>query len=261
MFPLLLKIGPIPIHTYGFLIAVGFLLALEVIRRLSIRSKLPVDPVLDLVFWLLISGFIGARLLFVLTRWQYFLAHPIDILKVWEGGLVFFGGLLAATAFFVFYIRKKKLPVWKTMDVLVPGLVLNHALGRLGCFATGCCYGKPTDLPWGVQFNSELVEIALRGIPLHPVQLYEAISLFVLFLASLWVFKHRRFEGQVGLTYFIAYPIIRSIMEIYRGDLIRGFIIDPWLSTSQFISILVCFGALAVLVWRLGQLQRPARKR
>lgn len=257
MHPLLFNIGPIPIHSYGLLIAIGFLSALEVIRRLCLKTKLPVDPVLDIVFWLLISGFIGARILFVITRWEYFLANPLEIVRVWEGGLVFFGGLITATAVFLYQIRKTKLPIWKMMDVLTPGLVLNHAFGRLGCLAAGCCYGKPTEHPWGIHLNSELVERSLRGIALHPVQLYEAGSLLILFIGLIWVFGRKKFDGQVGLTYFVIYPVIRSIVEIFRGDLIRGFIIDPWLSTSQFISIFVVLGALAVLMLRLKQVNAP----
>lgn len=257
MHPLLFNIGPVPIHSYGLLIAIGFLSALEVIRRLCIRIKMPVDPVMDLVFWLLISGFVGARALFVFTRLDYFIAHPIEIIKIWEGGLVFFGGLITATILFIVWIRKTKLPVWRTMDVLVPGLVLNHAFGRLGCLAAGCCYGKPTDLPWGIHLHSELVERSLQGLALHPVQLYEAGSLMILFLGLLWVFKHKRFDGQVGLTYFVIYPIIRSIVELFRGDIIRGFVIDPWLSTSQFISILVVIASLGVLLLRLKQVNAP----
>lgn len=251
MHPLLFNIGPVPIHSYGLLIALGFLSALEIIRRLCLKSKLPVDPVMDIVFWMLISGFVGARILFVITRLDYFLAHPLEIIRVWEGGLVFFGGLIAATAVFAFLMRKSNLPIWKVTDVLVPGLVLNHAFGRLGCLAAGCCYGKPTDLPWGIHLHSELVERSMRGISLHPVQLYEAGSLLILFFGLLWIFRHKKFDGQVGLSYFIIYPIIRSIVELFRGDLIRGFIIDPWLSTSQFISLFVVLGSLSVLLLRL----------
>ena len=260
MHPLLFNLGPFPIHTYGFLIAVGFLLAIEVIRRLCIKSKLPAEPILDLVFWLLISGFVGARVLFIITRIDFFIQHPLDIFKVWEGGLVFFGGLISATGFFIYYVREKKLPVWDTMDVLTPGLILNHAWGRLGCLAAGCCYGKPTGTSWGIKLNSELVDPSLRGVLLHPVQLYESAALFILFFGLLWIFKHRKFSGQVGLTYFMTYPVIRSIVELFRGDSIRGFIIDPWLSTSQFISLMVMLGAVGVLVLRLKQVDAPRSK-
>jgi phosphatidylglycerol:prolipoprotein diacylglycerol transferase len=253
MHPLLIKLGPIPIHTYGFLIALGFLTAVFVIRRLAERAKLDPERVLDLTFWLLLVGFAGARILFIITRLSYFMSDPLAMFKVWEGGLVFFGGPLACVPFLVWYVRKYKLPVWKVADALIPGLVIAHMFGRFGCLAAGCCYGKPTGTDFGVRLYSDLVDRQFQGIPLHPTQLYEASALFILFWGLLYVFRHKRFDGQVVLTYFMTYPIIRSIVETFRGDLIRGFVIDDVLSTSQFISILVFLAATALLVYRLKQ--------
>jgi len=261
MHPLLLKIGPIPIHTYGFMIAIGFIFAMMLNRRLAVKAGLDPERAVDLTFWCVVIGFAGCRLLFVLTMWRTYLADPISIFKVWEGGLVFFGGPLAAVPFGLWYTRKFKMPFWRAMDCMIPGLVVGHFFGRFGCLGAGCCYGKPTDMPWGVRLQSELVEPALRGIPLHPTQLYEAASLFILLLGLLWVFKRRLFDGQVSLTYFMAYPIIRSIIEIYRGDTIRGFVIDGVLSTSQFISIFVFAIALTALLIRLKKVQGHTLKR
>jgi phosphatidylglycerol:prolipoprotein diacylglycerol transferase len=260
MHPLLFNLGPIPIHTYGFLIAVGFLVCVYVIRKLSERAGLDAERNLDLTFWLLLVGFLGARVLFIITRLSYFAADPMDIFKVWEGGLVFFGGPLACVPFMAWYVRKYKLPTWKTADAMIPGLVIAHMFGRFGCLAAGCCYGKPTGHEWGIRLYSELVEREFQGVPLHPTQLYEASALGILFLGLLYVFKHKRFDGQVVLTYFMAYPVIRSIVEIFRGDLIRGFVIDDVLSTSQFISILVFLGATAVLIHRLRQIRGVAMR-
>jgi phosphatidylglycerol---prolipoprotein diacylglyceryl transferase len=266
MHPLLIKLGPIPIHTYGFLIAIGFLIAVAVIRRLAERSALDVDRVLDLTFWSLLVGFAGARLLFILTRWEFFLSEPASIFRVWEGGLVFFGGPLAVLPFVIWYVRRFKLQLWATMDAMIPGLVIAHMFGRFGCLAAGCCYGKPTELPWGIRLNSDLVDKAFQGIPLHPTQLYEAFALGVLFAGLLYLHRRKLFDGQVVLAYFMGYPVIRSLVEIFRGDQIRGFVIDGVLSTSQFISILVFLGASAALYWRVQQLKTdetkgPARAR
>lgn len=246
MHPILINIGPLTIHTYGFLIACGFLIALSVIKRLAIRSKLDVERTLDLTFWCLFVGFIGARLLYVITRLNDFIADPIAVFKIWEGGLVFFGGPIAAIPFAIWYTKKHRMPIWKTLDVITPGLVIAHAFGRLGCFSAGCCYGKPTDGPFGIRFHSDLVAAPFRGIPLHPTQLYESFSLFILFTGLLYIYKKRIFDGQIALSYLLIYPIIRSIIEIFRGDLIRGFVIDNLLSTSQFISILVFIGTAIV---------------
>lgn len=260
MHPLLFQIGPVPVHTYGFLIALGFILALSVIRRLAERAKLNAEKVLDLTFWSLLVGFLGCRVLFIITRWEYFSTDPLAMFKLWEGGLVFLGGPIAVFPFVLWQTRKHRLPLWKVMDVLIPGLVLGHMFGRFGCFAAGCCYGKPTDAPWGVRFQSDLVDAAMRGIPLHPTQLYEAFSLGILFVGLLFVSRIKKFDGQVVLTYFMVYPIIRSIIEVYRGDAIRGFVIDGILSTSQFLSGLVFIAAVLGLSYRLRQVQRPASR-
>lgn len=255
MHPLLVKIGPISIHTYGFLIAVGFLVAVAVIRRLAARSGLAIERVLDLTFWSLLVGFVGARLLYVITRLDYFSSDPLAIFRVWEGGLVFFGGPLAVIPFVWWYTRRYQLPVWRTMDSLIPGLTIAHMFGRAGCIASGCCYGRPTGSDWGLKFDSGLVEASLRGVPLHPTQIYEASALFLLFLGLLWVFRRKSFDGQVVLTYFMAYPVIRSVIETFRGDLIRGFVIEGILSTSQFISLVLFVAASAALAYRLKTLE------
>ncbi|MFZ9594462.1 MAG: prolipoprotein diacylglyceryl transferase [Bdellovibrionia bacterium] len=259
MYPLLLQLGPISIHTYGFMIAVGFLASIHVAKRLSIRSHLNVDQVLDLAFYNLIVGLLGARLLFVITRFSYFANAPLDIFKIWEGGLVFLGGPLAVFPFMIFYAKKHRLNIWKVMDAMAPGLALGHAFGRFGCLAAGCCYGKPTGTSFGIRLNSELVDRSLHGVLLHPTQLYEAFSLFLLSAGLAYIFKIKKFDGQVAFSYLLTYPVIRSVIEVFRGDLIRGFIIDDVLSTSQFISLLVFLGAAALLVFRLGQVKNSSR--
>lgn len=253
MHPLLIQLGPIPIHTYGFLIAVGFILAIATIRKLATLSKLDVERTIDLAFWVLLVGFIGSRILFVITQWQNFRHDLLGIFRVWEGGLVFLGGPLLVVPFSIWYIKKYKLPGWKTFDVSMPGLVIAHAFGRLGCLASGCCYGKPTHTDFGIVLYSELVDPSLRGIKLHPTQLYESTALFILYFGMLWVYKKRKFDGQVALTYYLGYPIIRSIVEIFRGDQVRGFVISGILSTSQFISIFIFGIAAWVLTYRLKQ--------
>jgi phosphatidylglycerol:prolipoprotein diacylglycerol transferase len=265
MHPILFEINlgflRIPLHSYGFLIAIGFLCGIATVRKLSVRSKMNPDINADLAFWLLMYGFIGARILFIITRFDYFLENPLDMVKVWEGGLVFFGGLIAATAYAGFYFKKHKLNLWRMMDVLSPGLVVAHAFGRMGCLMAGCCYGRPTSVPWAIKLNSELVDDALKNVPIHPTQIYESVSLFILYAGLMYTFRTKKFDGQVGLTYFMLYPIIRSIIEIYRGDSIRGFVIDGILSTSQFISIGVFALALATLLYRLKQTDKEILSR
>jgi phosphatidylglycerol---prolipoprotein diacylglyceryl transferase len=262
MFPDLFHLGPIPIHTYGFLIAIGFLISVQVVRRLAPISKINPDRLVDLTFWCLLVGFLGARILFIITRWDSFMNDPISIFKVWEGGLVFLGGPIAVVPFLIGYVRKYKMPLWKVLDICSIGLVIAHAFGRLGCLMAGCCYGKPTGTSFGIRLYSDLVDKQLQGVLLHPTQIYESVSLFILFFGLLYVFKRKSFDGQVVLTYFMAYPVIRSIIEIYRGDLIRGFVIEDVLSTSQFLSIIIFIIALIALMIRLEQVRRtsPGKK-
>lgn len=255
MHPTLLELNlgfvTLPLHTYGLMIAIGFLSGISVVRKLAARNGLDPDRIADLSFWLLLTGFIGARILFIITRIDYFLARPLEIFKVWEGGLVFFGGLITATAYAFWFFRKNKLDLWTMIDVLSPGVVVAHAFGRIGCLAAGCCYGRLTDVPWAIRLNSELVDIQLRGMPIHPTQIYESSALFILFAGLMWISKKKSFQGQVGLSYFMIYPIIRSVIEVFRGDTVRGFVIENLLSTSQFISILVFIAAGFMLNWRM----------
>lgn len=244
MFPILLRVGDFPVHTYGFLIAVGFLLSVWISKREAQRQGLPPDRVVDVGFWALLVGMLGARVLYVFTRWPYYAEHPIEVLYVWEGGLVFFGGPLACIPFFMWYTSHYKIPRWKLLDNVTQVLPLAHAFGRLGCLSAGCCHGRATGGNWGIKLYTELVEDHLRGVYIHPTQIYESVSLLVLFFALRRLRFHKKFEGQITLTYLIAYSIIRSVIEVFRGDSIRGFVIDGVLSTSQFISILVIAAAL-----------------
>ncbi len=238
MYPLLLKFGPISIHTYGLMVALGFFAALSVVRKLAPASGLDPEQSADSAFWLLVVGFIGARALFVATQFEDFASDPLSVFKIWEGGLVFFGGPLVAIPWSIWWFRRNKVSFWKSIDIYLPALTIAHALGRLGCLAAGCCYGRPTELPWGIHLHSDLVEPALRGVSLHPVQLYESTALIVFFAGLVMLHKRRKFDGQVGITYLLTYPFIRSFIETFRGDSVRGFVIDGVLSTSQFISIL-----------------------
>lgn len=250
MLPVLFKIGDFPIHTYGVLIAFGFLLCVWVSKRECERQGISGERMVDLGFWSLLIGMLGSRVLYIITRWSYFLDHPIEMFYVWEGGLVFFGGPLLCIPFFLWYTEKYRLPRWKVIDVSATAIPLAHAFGRLGCFSAGCCYGRPTSLPWGMRFESGLVDLHMQGIPLHPTQLYESFSLFILFFVLRRMRFRKKFDGQIFCVYLIAYSIIRSIIEIFRGDTIRGFIIDGVLSTSQFISILVIIGAVILYHYR-----------
>lgn len=251
MFPVLFEIRGVPIHSYGFFIALGYIASLGLLSYLARLRGLEPSRFLDLAFLALVTGVVGGRILFVLTNLPYFRKYPGEIFDFWQGGLVFYGGFLLAFAACAAYIRKKKLPFQESLDLLAPALSLGHAFGRIGCFAAGCCYGSYCERPWAVHFHSDLVDPALRGLPLHPTQLYEAFALFALTGVLVYLVRKKKFApGGVALFYVIAYAIIRSVIEIFRGDGIRGFLVGNWLSTSQGIAIALLLGGGFVLVRR-----------
>lgn len=239
MFPVLVRIHDFPIHSYGVLIALGFLLAVWFAKAEARRLRLPPEKIVDLGFWALLVGMAGSRALFVVTQLSYFSEHPWEMFHIWEGGLVFYGGFLACGPFFYWFCRKNKMSMATVLDLGAVCLPLAHAFGRIGCFSAGCCYGKPTGMPWGVAFDSPLVDVSVRGIPVHPTQLYEALSLLVLFFILRRQRLHKKFNGEIAILYCVGYAAIRFVIEFFRGDLVRGFVIPDVISTSQFIAILV----------------------
>lgn len=260
MLPILFHIGNFPVHTYGVLIAAGFLTAVQVAKKLAPSQGIDPDKLIDMAFWCLLYGMIGARLLFVITRFEYFRENPLQTLFVWEGGLVFYGGPIAALFYIIYFCKKNKYSVWKVIDICAISLPLAHAIGRLGCLSAGCCHGRETHQNWGIKLYSELVEPSLRGVYIHPTQAYEAVALGVLTFYLYRRMSRKKFDGELAFIYVISYSVIRSVVEIFRGDSIRGFVIDGVLSTSQFISILTALTAVMFMVYRKKSLKIEARK-
>ena len=246
MHPILFRLGPFTLHTYGVFVAMAFLAAIG----LSLKEARNVDEdpnkVLDLCFYMLIAGLIGSRILYVAVNWETFLRDPVEIIRVWHGGLVFYGGFLGACLAAVWYIKKEGLSAWKTADILAPSIALGQFIGRIGCFFAGCCYGKPCDLPWAVTFT-DINSLAPRGVALHPTQLYSSLNGLVIFLLLLLLRRYKSFQGQLFWAYVFLYAVSRSVIEIFRGDE-RGMIIEGVLSTSQFIGIIMAGLAVVMLL-------------
>ena len=255
MFPRL-HIGSFSVSNYWLMVVLGMVVATVTILRLAIDARLNLRRLVIMIPTAILVGMMGAHWLYVCTSWQHYQRHPLAILYFWEGR-AFLGGPILGLAYVVWYARQFQLPVWKTLDVGAPALALGQFFGRLGCCAAGCCHGYPTDSCLGVCFYSRAIHPRLwRGLPLHPTQLYEAAGMLVLFYFLIWLLRRRGFDGRVCFALALLYPVLRYVVECFRGDAVRGFIYEG-LSTSQFVSILVFVAALVALVFRIRQLYAP----
>ncbi len=228
--------------------------ALYVASRLAARDGLKRERIYDLGLWTLVGGLLGSKLL------MFFVDPNVDVfsLDFLRSGGVYYGGFLGGLAAVALLIYFYKLPFWKVADAFAPALALGQAFGRQGCFAAGCCWGKPTDLPWGVHFT-ELgnqytgVPIA-NGVHLHPTQLYESFFMLLVFGGLVYLHKHKKFNGQVFIAYGAIYAIFRFLIEFIRddprGDLF-GLTTMTGLSTSQIVSLIVAVGAIIFMIMRL----------
>jgi phosphatidylglycerol:prolipoprotein diacylglycerol transferase len=254
MYPILFKIGPINLYTYGFFLSLGFLTAILVAGREAKRLGLPEEHFYDLCFYLILAAIIGSRLLFVIVDPRHFLQNPLKIFAIWEGGLVFHGGLIAALATAFFLIRRYKLPWRPTLDSLAVGMPLGVMFGRIGCFMAGCCFGRPTDVPWAVRFTNPESLCPLR-VPVHPAQLYESILSLGIFGVVFWLRKRKRFDGQILLAYLFLAGLARFTVEFFRAPTAldpRGQEIIFHMPATQVVAlgIAILCGAILWWVWR-----------
>jgi len=267
------------VSTYGLLVATGVMGGIYIGYRNAKRVGLRTDDFLDLTFWGLVVALAGSRLMFVLTNLDRYRQNPWKVFAIWEGGLVFYGGVIGACALGLYLMWRRKLPFLRSGDVIAPVLSIGHAFGRMGCYMAGCCWGKACPKPLGVQFGDQSVvyenlvarreidpAVSLTTAPLHPVQLYEVVGEIVIFGVLLHLASRKRFDGMVFFSYLALYALLRSVTEMFRGDAVRRYLfelpIDPLarllrlppgepliLSTSQFVSLLSATVAVAGLVW------------
>ena len=255
MHPVLFHIGNFTIYSYGVLVAIGFAAGITWAYFNARRQGLDSNKILDLSFYIVLAAIVGSRLFYVLIEYQDYLKNPLRIFKVWEGGLVFYGGLILAGITGAWYILRYRLPHWKVMDIFAPGIALGHAIGRIGCFCAGCCYGKVCHCSFGVVFRDPH-SLARLGIPLYPTQLISSAMLFVIFFTLVFIEHHKKFDGQVFWFYVLIYAVARFGIEFLRGDP-RGFTIPGLISTSQGISLVL----IPVSIYFLIRLKRQNEQR
>lgn len=298
MHPEPFHLGPVPIAPYGIAIAVGLYLAIVIARRENDRTFFLSDASFEsLTFWTVVWGFLVSRLFYIVTQTDYYVALCTDpesvlgpgaasdcfaALKLWEGGLVYYGGPLGSIAYMAWALlwrREPGLPsprpaaerrarFFRYLDACAPGLSLAHAFGRMGCLFAGCCYGLPFDGALAIHYPEGTEAHLTGGVGRYPVPLMEAGFEALLFCVLIRMRPVKRFHGQIALTYLMVYPPARMVFEMYRGDKIRGYlteIVSPGLNrflglpggtaalltTSQFISLVVAVVSLGLaLYWR-----------
>jgi phosphatidylglycerol:prolipoprotein diacylglycerol transferase len=254
VYPELFSVGAITVYSYGVLLAASYLLGLRLAMYRARRWGLDANRVLDLGIYIIIAALIGAKLLLLIVDFDQFRQSPAELLSLARSGGVFYGGLILAVLVAFWYISRHNLPFWTTCDVFAPGIALGHVTGRLGCFAAGCCYGRPTTLPWGITFHNPLAAANVGtplGVPLHPTQLYEAgaeLLILLVLLGTEW--RGHQFSGRTFWRYMLLYAISRFVIEFYRGDP-RGEMFG--LSTSQVISLVLAPLSVIMLLWLARQ--------
>ena len=258
MYPILFEIGDWPVYSYGVLLAAAYLVGLQLAVVRARRAGLDGTKVMDLGIYLIIAALVGAKLMLLVVDFEYFARQPRELLSLVRAGGVFYGGLLAALAVGLWLVRRYKLPMWTTADLIAPGIALGHIVGRFGCLLAGCCYGRPSDVAWAITFTNPVASVNVGtplDVPLHPTQIYDAgASALILVFLLLFERRGRPFPGRTFWSYMLLYAIARFVVEMFRGDE-RGMIVG--LSTSQFVSVLIVPLALVMLL-RLRARATPA---
>ena len=255
MFPILIDLGPLQLPTYGVLMATAFLLGLRLVQSLGRREGIDSDRITTMWIWVLVGGIIGAKLGLYAVEWRYYLRDPAALLRSWRAAGVYYAGFLAAAIAAWVYIRRAGLPLGRTADIAAPAIALGQSVGRVGCLAAGCCYGRPAEVPWAITFHDARAA-AITGVPLgealHPTQAYLSLNALALsgLLFLLWRLRRARGwpAGIVFWTYVMLYSASRFFIEYLRNDP-RGSV-GP-LSISQSVALVGIAAGLAGLTFLL----------
>lgn len=258
MYPDLITIGPFTIHTYGFFVALGFAVGIWTAIKVGKYQGVSSQQVMDMAFVMIVCAIVGSRLFYVIISWSHYRAHPLDIFKLWQGGLVFSGGLVATVGVMIWYLKRRHFSFWSTGDLWAPSLAIGQAIGRIGCHMAGCCHGRPTGSSWGVVFTHPK-SLAPLNIPLYPTQIFETFLGLAIFLALLFLHGKRKFEGQVFLWYLILHSTARLFVERFRGDE-RGLIPGTEMSATQLVATILLVGSVTALLVLRSRWERKNKK-
>lgn len=234
MHPIIWRISDtLAVKSYGVAIALAFLVAIYLSARKASKLGFRFNDFVDMGFWIIVSAIVGSRLFYILFHLQTYIEEPAAILKLWHGGLIFYGGFAAATAASFYFMYRKHIPIWLGADIVAPNVALGYAITRVGCFLNGCCFGKATTLPWGVtfppgsaageyafreQFMLMLIGHPVEHLKLHPTQIYACLASLAIFAMLLILWRKRKFDGQIFWLYLILYPVYRFGVEFVRAD-------------------------------------------
>lgn len=256
MHPILFSLGPLTIYSYGVMLALAFACGIWFATRQAKKEKVPANTILDISLVALITGIIGARIFFVLLNLDYYSGHPFESIMFWQGGLVYYGGIILGALCAVLFLKVRRLDIWRVVDICAPSLAIGQALGRIGCFLNGCCFGRPVS--WGIkfppgsmasyeQFSQGLIKsVNEYSLPVHPTQLYSSFNALIIFLILVMVRRKKRFNGKLFWLYLLLYAITRFGIEFLRGD-DRGPIFFGSYSISQLIGVGVFILALLMI--------------
>jgi len=266
MYPILFRIGSFEVGTYGLMLALGFLAALWLAKRLAKQDGLPSDSMVDIALTVLIAGILGSKALMIIV--DLLSGEPFSrvfSLSTLRAGGAVHGGVIGAILAFFWRVRVLKLPFAKTLDSLATAMPLGQAIGRLGCIAAGCCFGTYCQMPWAITFHNH--DAARFGtpldIPLHPAQLYFGLSNLIILVTLLIFRRFRKFSGQISSLYFMLEGAFRFVLETWRGDADRGFWLNlSWLSTGRVTGILLILFGAGLWIWtnRAAKLMATQKK-
>jgi phosphatidylglycerol---prolipoprotein diacylglyceryl transferase len=253
MYPKILDLGPVTIHTYGLMLALAFIAGIWIAGRNARNQGINPDTIWNMGLIVIFAALVGAKVILLFSNFQYYSQNFREIfsLSTLRSPGIYYGALLLAIGAAALYLIRKRLPLLVTADIAAPGIALGQAISRLGCLSAGCCYGKPTQMPWGIVFRNQYsydnVGVPLN-VALHPTQIYDLVGALCLFVFLMWRLSKKHTHGQILLEYLALYSCLRFVIEFFRDD-DRGFVLYGLLSTSQLIAILTILGSTALYLF------------